>query len=66
MSGNELMDKDSSWMAKATEDELRGFVKILDSNENHPRHKILVKEFDKECNRRASIDNEQRAGGEWI
>ena len=66
MLSSDIMEKDSSWMRTASEDDLRAFVKVLDANESHPRHGLLVKAFDKECNRRSGIENERRAGGEWI
>lgn len=53
-------------MVSASEDDLREFVKILDENENHPRHGFLIKALRNECNRRAAMDNEIRSSGEWI
>ena len=61
-----IMDEDPKWMREASEEKLREFVKVLDANENHPRHDLLVKAFDKECNRRAAKYYESRNGGEWI
>lgn len=61
-----VLDQDPKWMRSATESELREFVKILDEHENHPRFRMLLEAFDKECNRRAAEYNEARNGGEWI
>lgn len=61
-----IMDEDPKWMREASEEKLREFVKVLDANENHPRHDLLVKAFDKECNRRVAKCYESRNGGEWI
>ena len=60
------MEREPSWMRTASEEELRAFVKILDDNYEHPRQGLLVKAFDMECDRRAAIENENRANGEWI
>lgn len=61
-----ILDESTEWMKTASEDELREFVKVLDGNEDHPRHRVLLVAFDKECNRRAAEYNEGRNGGEWI
>ena len=66
MLSNDIMEKEPSWMRTASEDDLRAFVKVLDDNYEHPRHGLLVKAFDKECDRRAAIENENRANGEWL
>ena len=60
------MDKGTEWMKTASEKELREFVKVLDANEGHPRHKELVAAFNRECNRRAAKYFEEKDGGEWI
>jgi len=66
MLNDSIMDEDPKWMSEASEEKLREFVKVLDANENHPRHELLVKAFDKECNRRTAEYYESRNGGEWI
>lgn len=66
MLNNSILDEDTKWMRSASEDDLRDFVRILDANESHPRHKFLLDAFDKECNRRAAKNYEERSGGEWI
>lgn len=62
----DILDESPEWIKTATEAELREFVKILDENETHPRHKALLDAFANECNRRAAEYNEGRNGGEWI
>lgn len=66
MSSDPIMEEDPKWMRNASEDELRDFVKVLDANENHPRHEELKVAFDKECNRRAAGYFEAKNRGEWI
>ena len=66
MLNDSIMEEDPKWMRSASEDRLREFVKVLDANENHPRHNMLMAAFDKECNRRAAEYYESRNGGEWI
>ena len=61
-----ILNCNPKWMVSASEDDLREFVKILDENENHPRHGFLIKALRNECNRRAAMDNEIRSSGEWI
>ena len=66
MLNDSIMDEDPKWMREASEEKFREFVKVLDANENDPRHELLMKAFDKECNRRAAEYYESRNGGEWI
>ena len=61
-----ILDKDPSWMRTASVDELREFIRFLDDQPNTPRVKELLIAFDKECDRRAAMDNETRNNGEWI
>ena len=61
-----ILDKDPSWMRTASVDELREFIRFLDDQPNTPRVKELLIAFDKECDRRAAMDNENRNNGEWI
>ena len=66
MLSNSIIEEDPRWLRNASEEELREFVRVLDENRNHPRHDLLMKAFDKECNRRAAEYYESRNGGEWI
>ena len=61
-----ILDKEPSWMQTASICELQQFLKILDAQPDTPRTRELQAAFDKECNRRAGMDNESINGGEWI
>lgn len=56
----------TAWLAKASEEDLRSFVAMLDSMVDSPHRPEMLRAFNKECNRRASADFETRGGGEWI
>lgn len=62
-----ILDKEPSWMATATEAELREFLhEYLDEMEDCPRYRELKAAFDRECSRRSGEYYEQKNGGEWI
>jgi hypothetical protein len=50
------------WLSKASEDQLRDFLKKIDDG----KHELALKLFDEEVTRRSIRDNESKNGGEWM
>ena len=66
MLNSSFLEQDPKKIRNLSDEQLIELVKILDSNENHKNHKVFLKEFNRECNRRAGSAQEWWANGEWI
>lgn len=60
------IDRDPSWMATADVEELRMFMRLLESKPRTEKVCHLFTLLGRECDRRAAADYETRGGGEWI
>lgn len=61
-----MLDRDPSWMARATDEQLAAFYRLLDANLNHPNHNYLLAAVTKESDKRASAYYDSIGGGEWL
>lgn len=62
-----ILDRDAEWLAHASEDELREFVRAMDElDPTSEQYKELKKMLDAECRRRSGEYYERLDGGEWI
>lgn len=59
--------RDDAWLARATEAELRDYLRnVIEQMEDGEEKEHQLAAFDKECDRRSGAYNESLNNGEWI